>query len=446
MSIRAMMPRLLAADLLLCVSCAGVSCARAPGVDANGSVPPLRSGPDADVSRGNVVAYARGKWWDGARFVEDTRYVESGFFVARPRQQPEETVDLQGRFVVPPFGDAHNHMAGPVAAFDVAAVGAGVFYFMNPNVMASAAPALRSFLSRPDRVDATLSMGGITAPGGHPEKLYQDTLIKYVYTSMKPEQMVGDAFHYVTEERDIEPTLDRLVSQNADFIKIFLLFSEDYAQRKDDAASRGSKGLDPRLVSPIVAAAHRRGLRVAAHIETAADFRTIVAAGVDEAAHLPGYVALEDPIDKYVITEDDATAAAKAHIVVVTTAWLGGMTRDAKARLNAVQDMQRSNIAKLQRAGVRLILGTDGDADGVVVKEAPYLVHLGVLDAASALRLLAVDTPRYIFPERRIGALSPGYEASFIALEDDPIADVGNLAKIDRRVKQGVSLDAPADR
>jgi hypothetical protein len=386
-----------------------------------------------------VTAYTHGQWWDGKAFEPGDRYVQDGMFVPKPITPPDRSVDLHADYVVPPFGDAHNHMPGSPAAFDAAAVDAGVFYFMNPNIMASLVPGTRAYLAVPGRIDARFAIGGITAPGGHPEKLYEDILTKYVYTDMKPEQMVGDAFNYVTKPADIDPVMDKLVAERTDFVKIFLLYSEDFAKRKDDLKIRGDKGLDPALVPAIVAAAHKRGLKVAAHIETAADFRVVVAAGVDEAAHMPGYVALEDPVSKYAITEVDAAAAAKAHISVVTTAWLGGTTRDPAKRLPEIQAMQKANLQKLQAAGVPLILGTDGDAGGVI-KEAQYLVSLGVLDAPTALRLLSVDTPRYIFPERKLGTLEPGFEASFLALSADPTADIGNVRKIDLREKQGLVL------
>jgi hypothetical protein len=392
-----------------------------------------------------VVAYTHGQWWDGKGFTPGDRYVQDGWFVAKPDVSPLQSIDLHGDYVVPPFGDAHNHMPGTPAAFDAAALDAGVFYFMNPNIMASLAPSLRAYLAAPGHVEAKLAIGGITAPGGHPEKLYEDILTKYVYTDMKPEQMVGDAFNYVTKPGDIDPVMDKLAAEHTDFVKIFLLYSEDFAKRKDDPALRGDKGLDPALVPAIVAAAHKRGLKVAAHIETAADFRVVVAAGVDEAAHMPGYVALEDPVSKYAITDADAAAAAKARITVVTTAWLGGNTRDPAKRLPAVQAMQKANLQKLQAAGVPLILGTDGDA-GSVIKEARYLVSLGVVDAPTALRLLSVDTPRYIFPERKLGALEPGYEASFLALKADPGSDLATLSQIDLRVKQGLELKPTATK
>jgi imidazolonepropionase-like amidohydrolase len=260
---------------------------------------------------------------------------------------------------------------------------------------------------------------------------------------MTPEQMVGDAFHYVVKPSDIDPVLDRLVSQHADFVKIMVLYSEEFEKRKDDPAYRGDKGLDPKLVPAIVAGAHKRGLKVAAHIETAADFRTIVAAGVDEAAHMPGYVALEDPVEKYRITDADALNAAKAHIVVVATASYGAYTRDAESRLPSVQDMQAANLKKLIRAGVPVLIGTDGKVDAAIT-ECEYLVKLGVFDPATVLRVLSVDTPRYIFPKRKIGELAPTFEASFVAFKADPSSDVANWRSIDGYAKQGVLLKAPA--
>src|SRR5581483_12479235 len=118
-------------------------------------------------------------------------------------------------------------------------------------------------LDGPGKVDAVLSMGAITAPGGHPEALYVDVLRQRVYPQLKPEDFLGDAFHYVTKPGDIDPVLDRLVAQHAQFVKLMVIFSEEYAKRKDDPAYRGYKGVDPALVPAIARAAHRRGLRLA---------------------------------------------------------------------------------------------------------------------------------------------------------------------------------------
>ena len=44
-----------------------------------------------------------------------------------------------------------------------------------------------------------------------------------------------------------------------------------------------------------------------------------------------------------------------------------------------------------------------------------------MLDPLQLLRAWSMDTPRTIFPDRLVGALEPGYEASFLVLGADPI-------------------------
>ena len=398
------------------------------------------AGPPKD---GPTVAYTHGRWWSGSAFVEGARYVRGGMFVARPARRPDRSVDLAGAYVTPPYADAHNHMAGRASDVSLRATASGVFYLMNPTILASAAPALRRALQGPGKIDAVLSMGAITAPGGHPEALYVDVLRPRVYPQMAPGDFLGDAFHYVTSPADIAPVLDRLVAQHAQFVKIMLLYSEEYARRKDDPAFRGNRGMDPALVAPLVAAAHARGLRVAAHIETAADFRAIVRAGVDEAAHMPGYYGAKGSLDAYRITPADARAAARAHIVVVPTASLAFINnREDPARLAVVEAMQRANLLALKHAGVPLLIGTD-QQPGDAPDEAAYLITLGVLTPREALNSLSDATPRYIFPGRRIGRLSPGYEASFLVLAGDPTRDFAASQEILRRVKQGFEIPDP---
>ena len=60
------------------------------------------------------------------------------------------------------------------------------------------------------------------------------------------------------------------------------------------------------------------------------------------------------------------------------------------------------------------------------------------------LHLLSTETPQWIFPGRRIGELRPAYEASFLALEENPVEDLGALRKIALRLKQGQVLEADA--
>jgi len=51
-----------------------------------------------------------------------------------------------------------------------------------------------------------------------------------------------------------------------------------------------------------------------------------------------------------------------------------------------------------------------------------------------------MTTPRAIYPNRRIGALDDGSEASFLVLGGNPLTDFRNTRAITMRVKQGVTL------
>lgn len=398
----------------------------------------------AETHASNTIAYVNARWWNGHGFVPGARYVQGGVFVSQSAGISRRTIDLHGAFVVPPYADAHNHMPGTTQSVSERAMSAGVFYLMNPTILASSAPAVWQRLNRPGTVDAVLSMGAITAPDGHPVRIYQDIIGPRVYPNIKPADFLGDAYHFVTKSSDIRPVLDRLQEQHAQFIKIMVLYSEEFAKRRDDPTYRGVKGLDPALVPLIVTAAHRRGLRVAAHIETAHDFRVIVGAGVDEAAHMPGYAAEGKDLSRYLINDADARAAARSGIIMTPTASLAATYNDKDAaQLERVQAMQKANLLKLKRAGVPLLIGTDQQPDAAP-SEAAYLIKLGVFTPAEALDALTRTTPQWIFPGRRIGRLATGYEASFLVLAGNPVTSFRETTDIRVRTKQGFQVELPA--
>jgi imidazolonepropionase-like amidohydrolase len=179
-------------------------------------------------------------------------------------------------------------------------------------------------------------------------------------------------------------------------------------------------------------------LRVSSHIETAADFRIAVEAGVDEINHLP----MPHGKDYAPFLIDDATAAlaARKGVTVVTTVRPINMP-GMKPPTDAQRDNQRSNVATLRRAGVAIALGSDGISGetpfATAQAEALYLHEHKYADNLALLKAWSETTPRTIFPARRIGALREGYEASFLVLEGDPLRDFTNVTRIAQRVKQG---------
>ena len=389
-----------------------------------------------------TTAFTNARWWTPDGFVEGDRYAADGVFIETPAEAPDRTVDLGGAWIVPPFGEAHNHnLDDPARAPAMIAtyLSAGILYVKNPNSSGDNAPAIRTLVNRPDTVDAIFSHGGVTAPGGHPIRLY-GFLSRFSGQERPGETFEGDAFHLVTAEADIEPVLDRLAGAGADFIKLYLLGSEHYAERADDPAFYGYRGLDPVLAPLLVEAAHARRLRVSVHVETAADFRTAVAAGVDEINHLPGYTwHRNSTADDYRLTEADARAAAAAGTIIVTTTVISTGLGQPAEQVQRIQALQRENLRRLYAAGVPIAIGSDSYM-ATAQAEAVNLLAIEAFSAPELLRLW-IDTPRLsIFPDRAIGRLEPGFEANFAVLTGDPAEDFAHARAVQAVYKAGAEI------
>lgn len=98
------------------------------------------------------------------------------------------------------------------------------------------------------------------------------------------------------------------------------------------------------------------------------------------------------------------------------------------------------NLSILNRHGVRLAVGSD-DYGAVGVGEALQLVDVGVFSNLELLKIWIENTPRTIFPSRLIGRLEPGYEASFLVLDRNPLEDFTATQEIGLRVKRGLILE-----
>ena len=385
-----------------------------------------------------TLRFTGAMWWTPEGFKPGDHYVRRGVFV-KPTAKAR-TVDLAGAFVVPPFGEAHNHnidaqqMARTVSDQYLAN---GVFYVKNPNSRAAYTAETRALMNRQDTVDAKFAMGGLTGEGGHPIRLY-GFLSRFSGKEQPGEAFEGDAFHTVRTAADIEPALSRLQAQGAEFVKTYLLHSEQHEQRKTD--KNGMRGLDPKLYPAIIKAAHRRGLKVSVHIETAADFRLAVASGVDEINHLPGYLwEAGDNGDAYRLTPEDARAAARSGVVVVTTTVVTENLNMARARKAQVKVLQTANLRLLKAAGVRLAIGSDNYMQ-TSRSEIDNLAAMKVFDTATLLRLW-IETPRVsIFPGRKLSCLDVGCEADFLALGADPTQDLAATKAITAAWKDGRPL------
>lgn len=396
------------------------------------------------------VKIVNGKWFDGARFEPRTMYMSGERFINTPKTEPDSIIDLHGGYVVPPFGEAHNHnfdASSPQTAHAVIDkyTNDGVFYGQNPANVLRARDGLKLYINKPGSIDVTFSNAALTGEGGHPIGLYLRNLARGGMLASDT-NTTGGFIWIIRDQTDLASKWPAILNSHPDFIKVILAYSEDFDRRLKDSTTFNWRGIDPKLLPEIVRMAHASDLRVMAHVETAGDFRNALKSGVDMIGHIPGFRGNEKgempDMAPYTITDADAELAAKQGTFVVTT--LGGIVGVPDTALRKTADaFFAKNLAMLKKHKVKVIIGSDSYRT-TSLPEALYLSTLKVYSNAELLKLWSEDTPRAIFPGRMIGKLEPGYEASFLVLEKNPIEDLSNVKTIVLRMKQGAEISAPS--
>ncbi|MDR4459223.1 MAG: amidohydrolase family protein [Nitrospirales bacterium] len=423
-----------------------------------------------DRKTAGTYAFINGQWFDGQSFSQDTWYAVQGSLTRFRPESVEQTIDLKGGFVVPPFGEAHTHNVEGAWNIDQVInhyVRDGIFYVKNPNDISEFVEQIRGKLNTPTTIDVVFAHAGLTGPNGHPIDLYENMLRTHRYEPVigKREKgwFNGRAYFSISSLKNFEEQWPTIMATKPDFLKLYLADSEHFGTEPHSLTHGFRKGLDPQLIGPIVAHAHQQGLRVSAHIETAADFRTATQGQVDEIAHLPGWY-LPSPAQRsaVLLTQEDAQLAAAHRTVVITTTAAehfhppGHHQSDSKAHPHSpantndhkgqstenirevAREIQIDNLRLLQQAGVTIAIGSDHAETALA--EALHLHQMRIFDNLTLLKIWSETTPRTIFPSRKIGRLDEGYEASFLVLQGNPLEDFTQVRNIIFRLKQGSPL------
>jgi imidazolonepropionase-like amidohydrolase len=386
--------------------------------------------------------FDNGLWFDGQRFVKRTVYTsqrELQFTHPAPSANTKQSVvDLAGAYVIPPLCEAHNHNLGSdwqneetIARY----LRDGVFYVKIMSNLPRETGLVRHTYNHPGSVDVTFANGGITGSGGHPIQLRERLLKEGNYEGFTRETLRDHAYFAVDTPADLEAKWPLVLQFRPDFIKAILVHSEEYAKRRDDEKYFGARGLDPQVLPLLVKRSHAARLRISVHVNSAADFRAAIAADVDEIAHLPGSRTVEH------VDRADAELAARKGITVVTTAvlierWIERGEPKLHADLRAAQIR---NLKLLRETGVTLAVGSD-EYEDTSIGEMRHLKSLGVFENRELLDMWTRNCARTVFPDRKLGRLEPGYEASFLALDGNPLTDWSSLGRIRYRFKDGLPL------
>ena len=380
------------------------------------------------------------RWFDGRQIQRGNLYVENGVFVAKKPAQVNRKMDMRGQQVlINPLAEAHNHnlqTAWGWGQFAEKYIDDGVFYAAMLCGDPAGVAEVKPLAATPAAPDVSFVTACITSPDGYPlaavlpEPSAEAAAVqKQIVLIDSPEQAVEQ--------------WSAIKARGGSWLRIVLAHSERPELRQQPAMF-GRLGLRPETASALTRLAHADGRRVVAHVETAADFDAALAAGVDAIAHLPGYAnTLDEAPERFAISEAAAAQASRQRTTVITTTAATALFKLDAAALATLREVQRANLARLQAAGVQLLVGSDVFV-GTARAELHALDDLG-LDRATLLRLATRDTPLAIFPGRKLGCFEPGCEASFLVLGGDPLADLAHVDMPLLRVKQGRLLTRLAD-
>lgn len=380
------------------------------------------------------LEFINGKWYNGKEFKPETWYAVDGILSRSKPAHIDSSVNLNGGFVIPPFGEAHNHNLESSYQIDKTIdryLSDGVFYVKLQSSIKKRIAGLMDKYNHPGGLEVRMPHAPITGTGGHPiplrERYLQAGYLNGLFETI--EEIEGHGYWIIDSRSELKKKWPGIKAKDPDFIKVMLQRSEEYELRKDDTTFYGDKGLNPKLLPPLVKMAHKDGYRVTAHVFTVEDFHHAVTANVDEIAHLPGYRAGGH------ISREDADLAAKNGTVIITTASLALKNKDSKDYGQLLDDI-KTNLQLLKDAGVTMAIGSDTYAD-TSVGEVEFLRGLDVFTNKELLEMWCKNSAKTIFPDRKVGALKDGFEASFLVLEGNPLDDWSYTKKISLLVKDG---------
>jgi imidazolonepropionase-like amidohydrolase len=405
-------------------------------------------------SQTKTYEFKNGQWFDGKTFKRQTMYSVNGVFAKKKPNKIDKSVDLQTGFVIPPFADAHTHHFDGAYNVDQQInmyLKDGVFYAKVQTDVRSGALEVKDKVNQPKSVDVSYAHGALTHTYGHGIEIYEALALGFygdlkLYEAKIPQIAASrirenDAYYIIDTAEDLENKWQKILDGKPDFIKIYLLTSEDFEEKRKNIPNirLGNIGLDPKLVPIIVQKAHAAGLRVSAHVDTVTDYRIALNGGVDEMAHLPGYyVDSKDNLEKYLLTENDVRETVKQKVWVIPAPIFFGEI-DTKSREKTDMGL-KSNFALLKKYKAKIAFGSDRYGS-TPLKDVFHIKSLGVFSNLEMLKIWSEDTPLTIFPNRKLGKLKDGYEASFITVAENPLTNFEAIKNINLRFKQGVFVE-----
>ena len=247
--------------------------------------------------------------------------------------------------------------------------------------------------------------------------------------------------YWITTEAEARKAVEELAAHKVDIVKIWV-----------DTRDGKYKKLTPELYGAVIDEAHKRGLRVTAHIFDLDDAKGLIRAGVDALAHgvrdrdIDGeLLAMFKQRPNLVLTPNLPERGVKADL-----GWLKpGLPEKELAMLEAANTdrpiaqqffgIQARNLAKLNEAGARITLGTDGNRPWGPHEEMQDMVIAGMTPMQVIVAATRNSAGFLRIPDA--GTLEAGKSADFIVLDANPLDDIANTRRISAVVLRGAPVD-----
>ena len=395
---------------------------------AQTSTPP----PARVFSGARVLDPAAGRWIDGGTLVVRDGRVSGEASTDVRRTPTTPSVDLSGKFIIPGLISTHVHIS------DVQ--GTGPRTYTDANTLRQLGVFARYGIT------SVWSLGGEQEPAYRARETQNSPSLDRARIHLAGTVIVGKT---PDEARQM---VERVAGTKPDIIKI----------RVDDNLGTAAK-MTPDVYRAVIDEAHRRTLKVAAHIFYLDDAKDLLRAGVDMIAHSVRDKDIDDEFIKLMKSRNvpycpTLTRELSTFVYQSTPAFfsdpffLREADRDVVAQLQEPLRQQamaasksaqayktemvvaQRNLKKAADAGVLIVMGTD--AGPSAERFQGYFEHVEMemmaesgLTPAQILRSATVDAAKGMKADD-VGVLTKGAWADFVVLDRDPLADIRNTRSI----------------
>jgi Amidohydrolase family len=405
------------------------------------------------ASFSQTIQLTNGNYYQDGKFKKYSNiYIVNGNFTFKKPKTIDSIINLDNKFILPPFAEGHTHkldnqkeLQRDINTF----LKQGVFYALVLNNFSSNVEQNKEVLFNSKQLDVAFANGGITATGQHPSFVYERILsdIKEwwlpantakIKTSKKGE---NDAYWFMDNVDEVNKKWESFLKTKPDIVKVYLM-------NVNKNATQDPKTLSENTINYIVKKAKESKLRVVAHIESLDDLKVGLRCGISIFGHMPYYnvnFSKELP-DEFQFTKAEIKMIKKIKPVIIPTLSFNedfSIVRNEKnnyqgeldtASFNRSLNFQKERIKILSQMGFQFAIGSDRD---YLMPELFYWFKNKIFSNENILTITTKETPKLIFPNRKIGEFEEGFEASLLVFDNNPLDDYKILNAIQLKIKNG---------